>query len=149
MLQLAELDKSYRVLDIASASGYSAAVISLLAREVIALESDSEFTASASVNLNKLGIENVNLVAGDLLLGAPEYKLYDVILIEGTVEYVPDTILKQLKPGGKLVTILASGPKLGNIIVMHKVEKGITTSIHEQAITGRLVEFLLDKSFKF
>lgn len=148
MLQLAEIERSHRVLDIAAGTGYSSAVISCLAKEVIALESDSELTASASVNLNKLDIENVNLVAGDLILGAPEYKLYDVIIIEGTVEYVPDAILKQLKPGGRLVTVLAKG-KLGNIVVVHKGDKISTTSVHHQAITSRLEEFAKPKSFNF
>ena len=112
------------------------------------LEADSELTASASVNLNKLDIENVNLVAGDLLQGAPEYKLYDVIIIEGTVEFVPDSILKQLKPGGRLVTVLAK-EKLGNIVVMHKGEKLTTTAVHYQASTQRLPEFVKPKGFEF
>lgn len=148
MLQLAKIEKSHRVLDIASSSGYSSAVISRLAREVIALESDSEFTASASVNMNKLNIENVNVVAGDLLLGAPEYKPYDVILIEGTVEQIPETILKQLKIGGRLVTVMAAGG-IGNIIVVEKGEKGISTAVHFQASTYKLEEFKLEKGFKF
>lgn len=149
MLQLAEIDKSHRVLDIASATGYSAAVVSLLAKEVIALESDSELTARASVNLNKLDVENVSLVAGDLLMGAPEYKPYDVILIHGSVGYVPDTILKQLRMGGKLITVMADGnSRLGNIILMHKTEKGITKAIHEQAVTPVLAEFVAEKGFK-
>jgi protein-L-isoaspartate(D-aspartate) O-methyltransferase len=148
MLQLAEIEKSHRVLDIASGTGYSAAVIALLAKEVIALEADSELTASASVNLNKLDVENVNLVAGDLLMGAPEYKLYDVIMIEGTVEYIPETILKQLKPGGRLVTVLAK-EKLGNIVVVHKGEKISTTATHFQATTQRLEEFAKPKGFSF
>ena len=148
MVQLAEIEKSHRVLDIASASGYSPAVIACLAREVVALESESELTAIAGANLKKLGIDNVNLVAGDLQLGAPEYKLYDVIMIEGTVEFVPDAILKQLKPGGRLVTVLAKD-KMANIVVMHKGEKITTTAIHFQAMTRKLEEFVKPAGFKF
>jgi protein-L-isoaspartate(D-aspartate) O-methyltransferase len=149
MLQLAEINKSQRVLDIASASGYSSAVISKLAKEVIALESDSELTAGASVNFNKLGIENITAVAGDVLLGANEYKYYDLIMIQGMVQYVPENLIKQLKPGAKLVAILEEKEGLGNIVVITKDERSFATTKYFQTLAFKLIEFTKPERFEF
>lgn len=149
LLQYANIKSNERVLDVASGSGYSSAVISRLAKEVIALESDSEFTAGASVNFNKLSIENVNAVAGDILLGASEYKPYDVIIIEGMVEQIPENLIKQLKPGGRLVTVIATEVGIGNITVITRAEKTYYTAKYQQGIAPLLNEFTNNIRFKF
>lgn len=148
MLQLAQINKSFKVLDIGCCTGYSSAVISLLAKEVVALESDSELTAGVSVNLNKLNIENVTATAGDLLLGAAEYKPYDLIIIEGMIEYIPETIIKQLKVGGRIVAVMVEN-SIGNIVVATKNERGVNITKHFQANSYRLEEFSKARSFNF
>lgn len=90
------------VLLIGAATGYLAAVLSQLAMNVVAVEADPALRATATHELNGLG--NVSIVDAPLTAGAPDHAPYDVIIIDGAVEEVPDALLDQLKPGGRLAT---------------------------------------------
>ena len=109
LLQLAEIDASDSVLDVGTGSGYSAAVLAKLAGSVAALESDTALVAAARENLAQVGAENVAVVQGALFDGAPNHAPFDVILLEGAVTRVPDSLLSQLKEGGRLVALVNSG----------------------------------------
>ncbi len=99
-----------RVLDVGCATGYSAAVLSRLAESVIALEADSTLAAQAKAALGQAGCANVEIVTGPLVQGWPAHAPYDVILVEGAVEFVPQSLLGQLDEGGRLACILGAGP---------------------------------------
>ncbi len=102
-LQSAELEPDHKVLDIAGGAGYSAALLSGLAREVVALESDAELAAAARANLAKIGAANVRVESGALEKGAPDAAPFDVIFIDGVVETELDVLLEQLTPNGRLL----------------------------------------------
>lgn len=108
LIQLASVEAQDSVLDIGCATGYSAAVLAELARSVTAVEAESELAAAASENLRELGITNAAVVEGELPLGAPRAAPFDVILLNGSVPEVPDTLLAQLKEGGRLAAIIAA-----------------------------------------
>ncbi|ENS23906.1 protein-L-isoaspartate O-methyltransferase [Brucella abortus F5/04-7] len=109
LVQLARVSKSDVVLDIGCASGYSAAVLSQLAGSVIGLESDSSLAAAATARLQEFGYDNVVIVSGELRAGYPSEAPYDVIFIEGAVDFVPDVLFNQLKEGGRLVAVEGRG----------------------------------------
>ena len=109
MIQLAELKAGDVVLDLCCATGYSSAVLAAIASSVIAIDPDEELSESASERLSALGYDNVAVLHGDPQKGCEDEAPFDVILIGGAVDYVPDPILSQLKSGGRLVTVEGHG----------------------------------------
>lgn len=109
LIQAAEIDKTDIVLDTGCATGYSAAVLARLADSVVALESDSALAAAASALLGELGVGNAAVVTGPLHDGYPSEGPYDVIVVEGAVEAVPEALFAQLKEGGRLVAVVGRG----------------------------------------
>lgn len=109
LIQLAKVNKNDVVLDIGCGTGYSSAILSELAGSVIGLESDSSLSAIAAARLQELGHDNVVIVSGDLKAGYPSEAPYDVIFIEGAVDFVPEVLFNQLKEGGRLIAIEGRG----------------------------------------
>lgn len=109
LLQLAEIKPDHVVLEIGCAEGYAAALLSLLAGSVVAVESDGALADAASTRLSENGYDNVAVVTGDLEAGYASEAPYDVIFFNGAVETVPETITAQLREGGRLVAAVGSG----------------------------------------
>ena len=105
MLQAASIHRDEIVLDIGCASGYSAAVLSRLADAVVALESSSVLAEQATETLADIGVENCAVLTHTLPNGAPEHQPYDVILVNGGIETLPNGLRAQLKEGGRLVIL--------------------------------------------
>ncbi len=103
MVQLAAIEPGNDVLDVGCGTGYSSAVIASLAGSVLALESDQALAARAQSVLSDIGIDNVAVVQGDLAAGDASHGPYDVIMIEGRVDEVPQALFDQLCDGGRLV----------------------------------------------
>jgi protein-L-isoaspartate(D-aspartate) O-methyltransferase len=110
LIQAADPGPRDRVLVIGAGTGYGAAVIARLAAQVFALEGDETLCQRAKAVLASLDSHNVNVIHGHLLDGAPDSGPYDVILIDGGVETVPDRLGAQLSAGGRLVAVEMSGP---------------------------------------
>lgn len=109
LLQLAGIGSEDSVLDVGCGSGYSAAILSRLARTVTALESDSGLAETARTTLASLGYDNVTVVEGELRDGYAQNAPYNVILLGGSVEEVPQALLDQLAEGGRLVAVEGHG----------------------------------------
>lgn len=109
LVQLADIRTGDVVLDIGCASGYSSAVLSKLAGQVIALESDSALAALATSTLEGLGCDNVAVVEGPLRDGYAAEAPYDVIFVGGAVERASEALFAQLKDGGRLVLVEGYG----------------------------------------
>jgi protein-L-isoaspartate(D-aspartate) O-methyltransferase len=108
MLQAAEIAETDNVLVVGCATGYAAAVVAKLGCRVTATESDPTLAAKAQEVLAGLGLSNLTIrtaaaVAGDAT-GAP----YDVIVLNGATEIIPDRLYRQLKEGGRLVGVFAT-----------------------------------------
>ncbi|HVV63790.1 MAG TPA: protein-L-isoaspartate O-methyltransferase [Pseudolabrys sp.] len=108
LIQAADLEPTARVLDVGCATGYAAAVLARIAGEVVALEQDPALARAATEALR--AVPNVSVVSGELKAGWPQKAPYDLILLEGATEIVPQLLLRQLKDGGRLLCILGSGP---------------------------------------
>ncbi|MGC1852038.1 MAG: protein-L-isoaspartate(D-aspartate) O-methyltransferase, partial [Solirubrobacterales bacterium] len=106
--QALELDGSERVLDVGSGSGYSTAVLSLLAAEVIGVERHASLADGAHHVLDALGIEHVELRVGDGSRGVPERAPFEGIAIHATAPAPPQTLLGQLADSGRLVVPIAA-----------------------------------------
>ncbi|RWE78218.1 MAG: protein-L-isoaspartate O-methyltransferase [Mesorhizobium sp.] len=109
LLQLAEIDASDSVLDVGCGSGYSAALLSRLARSVVALESDPALAETAKSTISSLGCQNVTVVNGPLPQGHAAKAPYNVIFVGGSVEEVPPSLLDQLAEDGRLVAVEGQG----------------------------------------
>lgn len=109
MLDTLDIKGDEIVLDIGTGLGYSAAVMARLAEAVIALEEDETMAAEAEASLSEVGADNVAIVTGPLAEGAPKHGPYDVIVVEGAVEVVPQVVLDQLKDGGRIACIFSEG----------------------------------------
>ena len=109
LLQLAEIDAGDSVLDVGCGTGYCAALLSRLAKSVIALESDAALAATAKAALSAQGCDNVTVVTGSLPQGHAAKGPYNVILIGGSVEEAPAALLGQLAEGGRLVAVEGQG----------------------------------------
>jgi protein-L-isoaspartate(D-aspartate) O-methyltransferase len=103
MLEAAELRPADRALEVGAGSGYAAALLGRLAREVVAVERHAELARAAAERLARLGIGNVAVHAGDGSLGWPAAAPFDAILVSAGGPRVPEPLKAQLAPGGRLV----------------------------------------------
>lgn len=103
MIEALEVKPDDRALEIGAGSGYAAAVLGRIAREVIAVERFESLAASARRRMERLGYHNVQVVSGDGTLGWAPGAPYDAILVSAGGPEVPKSLLDQLAPGGRLV----------------------------------------------
>ncbi len=109
------------VLDIGSALGYSAAVLSRMAEAVVAVEENAEFSADAQTLLSDHGADNVILHEGALTSGATEHGPYDVVILQGGVSHLPEALTDQLKEGGRIACLFMEGA-LGVVRIGYKLD---------------------------
>ena len=129
MTQSLALDGSERVLEVGTGSGYQAAVLSRLVREVITVERVPVLARRARWTLHALGFDNVHVVVGDGSVGLEQQSPFDAILVAAAAPAVPDELVAQLAPGGRLVLPVGSGESQ----ILHLIERtdgGI--EIHDQ-----------------
>jgi protein-L-isoaspartate(D-aspartate) O-methyltransferase len=98
-----------RALEIAGATGYGAAVLAGCCKQVTLLEADPDLAFAAASALEAVGLANANVVTGPAPIGWPELAPYDVILLNGAAEVVPEAWFAQLAPGGRLGVIVRDG----------------------------------------
>ncbi|MBC2667318.1 protein-L-isoaspartate(D-aspartate) O-methyltransferase [Novosphingobium flavum] len=108
MIDAADLRPSARVLEIGTGSGYAAAVLAQLAREVFTVERLEALAASARQRLAELGYGNVTVMAGDGSIGLPGLAPFDAILVAARAEKVPAALPEQLAIGGHLIIPVGS-----------------------------------------
>jgi protein-L-isoaspartate(D-aspartate) O-methyltransferase len=106
--QALELRGEERVLEVGSGSGYSAAVLARLAREVVGIERHESLAVEARRALERLGAGNVELLVGDGSRGLPERAPFDAIAVHATAPAPPRALLGQLADGGRLVVPIAA-----------------------------------------
>lgn len=103
MIKAAEIKPGDTVLEIGAGSGYAAAVMSRIAGSVVAIERQHDLVEIASGRIRRLGYDNVRIIEGDGTRGCPEEAPFDAILAAASGSHVPDTLIEQLAPGGRIV----------------------------------------------
>ncbi|MDX2028966.1 MAG: protein-L-isoaspartate O-methyltransferase [Alphaproteobacteria bacterium] len=106
LLQEAAIKPGHRVLDIGPTTGYSSAALAALAQEVVAVECDPVLMQKAVFNLETLKITNVEAQLGPLQEGWSHNGPYDIILINGSIDRLPDALAAQLAEGGRLMVVM-------------------------------------------
>ena len=105
MLDVLDLENDEMVLDLGCGLGYSSAVIAQIAQAVIAVEEIEPLADEAEALLAAGGADNVVIEKGPLAQGAPQHGPYDVIILQGAVEQIPEALEEQLKDGGRIVAL--------------------------------------------
>ncbi len=125
LLQAAEIGEGDNVLVVGCATGYIAALVAKLARQVTATESDSALAAKARDTFAALGLANVTCKTAACAEGDPSAAPYDVIVLNGATEVTPDGLFGQLREGGRLVGVSAeSRPSRAMIVTRSHGEFG-------------------------
>lgn len=119
LLQAAEIRPTDTVLVVGCASGYTAALAAKLAQQVHATDPDAGLVARARASLDKLGLAAVSVAVAAPAEGDSAHAPYDVIVLEGATEVVPQHLYGQLKEGGRLVGVFATGNVQRATMVTH------------------------------
>jgi len=122
-----ELTPGATVLDIGTGSGYQAAVLSPLAREVFSIEIVDSLARSAAARLRRLRYLNVEVRSGDGFAGWPEHAPFDGIIVAAGAAEVPAPLIDQLRPGGRLVMPIGASFASEQILILTKQPNGSTT----------------------
>ena len=146
LLDALDIRNDELVLDIGPGLGYSSAVISPMAEVVIAVEDDSSMAIEAEEILTEVGADKVVTQIGKLEDGAPEHGPYDVIILQGGVEKIPSSILKQLKNGGRVGAIFVE-EGLGTAKIGFKLNDKINWRYSFNAAAPVLPGFFKQKDF--
>ena len=140
MTELAKLDNNSVVLEIGTGSGYQAAVLSVIAKQVYTIEYIEPLGLQAKKRLAELGYDNVEVKIGDGYKGLPEHQPFDAILVTAAPDHIPKPLMDQLKPGGRLIIPIG---KTANNQELLLIEKDIEGNLWKtQIIPVRFVPFL-------
>jgi protein-L-isoaspartate(D-aspartate) O-methyltransferase len=126
MTELLQVDRAHRVLEIGTGSGYQAAILSKLAREVCSVEIVPELARSSAATLAALGFANVTVRQGDGYLGWPEKAPFDRIILTAAPPRVPPALIDQLAHGGRLVAPV--GVNVQDLVLVEKSRDGKTST---------------------
>ncbi len=148
MLESLDIKSNELVLDVGVGLGYSAAVIARLAEAVIAVEESVAQAAIAETTLSEQSADNAVVHVGPLTDGAPEHGPYDAILVEGGVQQLPDSLLAQLKVGGRIAAIFVDGPN-GQCRIGVRTSAGISWDSVFDATAPVLSGFEAETAFSF
>lgn len=146
LLDALNIEGDELVLDIGAGYGYSSAVVARMAEAVIAVEEDAALAEEAQSILSDQGADNVVVHAGPLTDGAAQHGPYDAILIQGAVEQVPDSLISQIKEGGRIGCVFMEGA-LGVVRIGYKIDGDISWRFAFNASAPVLPGFAKDVAF--
>lgn len=125
MTQALRLQGDEKVLEVGTGSGYQAALLSLLAREVVSVERIPELAKAAAGRLRELGYANVRVFVAGEALGWPDEAPYDAITVTAGAPDIPSSLVDQLAMGGRLV-VPVGGRRLQQLVRASKSDRGVT-----------------------
>lgn len=149
ILQDLTINPEEMVLDVGCGTGYSSAILSGVSNTVIALESNHELATRANELLTELAADNAIVVEGQLEEGYTTQGPYDVILVGGAVEIIPQTLLDQLANGGRLATVIDDNKGIGKAMLFVKRDDNVSQRVLFDASVPRLPGFKTKMGFVF
>ena len=141
MTDLLNLQPEHKVLEIGTGSGYQAAVLAKLAKDVYTIEIVDSLSKDAARTLSRLGYANVHTKVGDGYAGWVEHAPYNAIIVTAAPDHIPAALMEQLKPGGRMV--IPVGTLWQELLVVTKNADGTTTS--EDVVPVRFVPLTREK----
>jgi len=126
MTDLLQLEAGHNVLEVGTGSGYQTAVLAELARKVFTMELIAELGESSMQRLQRLNYTNIEYCTGNGYLGWPEHAPYDAIIVTAAAPYVPQALIDQLKPGGRLVLPVGQPHMHQELVLITRDEQGQT-----------------------
>lgn len=131
MTELIKVDAQSRVLEIGTGSGYQAAILAEIADKVYSIEIVKPLAASAAERLHRLGYQNVITMQGDGYYGWEQHAPFDAIIVTAAASHIPPPLIKQLKPGGRMIIPVGSRFMAQELLL---VKKSLTGEITTQQI---------------
>jgi protein-L-isoaspartate(D-aspartate) O-methyltransferase len=153
ILQEAAVKKHEQVLEIGAGSGYMAALLAYKARHVTTVEIDPALKALAEKNLAEYGIANVDVALGNGARGWPasggDSALYDVIVMSGSLPFLPDAFLQQVKVGGRILAVIGEAPAMSAQLITRVSEVAYNTVKLFETVIKPLRNAATASHFKF
>ncbi len=153
MVQDLALQPTDKVLEIGTGSGYVAALLGRLAREVLSLEISPALASTARTHLQRAGITNVNVrqadAAADGFAACRAGGPFDAIVLSGSVAEVPDALLQLLAPGGRLIAIVGDEPMMRATLITRTGSASLQTQQPWDTVAPRLLNFPAPSRFHF
>jgi protein-L-isoaspartate(D-aspartate) O-methyltransferase len=149
LLQELRVRRSDSVLEIGTGSGYMAALLAYRAKHVESLEIDADLVRFASDNVARAAIANLTIRQADGSKGIADMSSFDVIVLSGSVPFVPDELIERLNPGGRLAAIVGKMPVMQALITTRSAVEGTTTEVLFETVAKPLRGFRARESFTF
>lgn len=128
MTELLQPKPEHIALEVGTGSGYQAAVLSLLVKRVYTIEIIKELGEAAKKRLKRLKYDNVEVKIGDGYYGWEEHAPYDVIIVTAAATHIPPPLIRQLKPGGRMIIPVGSPFHVQDLMLVEKQKDGSITS---------------------
>jgi protein-L-isoaspartate(D-aspartate) O-methyltransferase len=149
LLQELALNENERVLEVGAGSGHMAALLAGQARQVTSLEIRPPLARLAAANLARAGVRNAEVRAADGAQGLPGEAPFDAILLSGSVAAVPQALLLQLRPGGRLAAIVGVQPIMQAMLYTRSAVAGFHSVALFDTVASRLDGFAEPSRFHF
>ncbi len=149
LLQELKVQRHEKVLEVGAGSGFMAALLGHRAQQVITLDIHPSLVALASDNLRRAGISNVSVREADGRLGLASEGPFDVIVLSGSVASVPQVLLDQLKPGGRLIAIVGAEPVMRATLFKRQADGSVAHTVLFDTVAARLDGFAEPTRFHF
>jgi len=149
LLQELDVHKHERVLEIGAGSGYMAALLAHKSQHVTTLEIDPALAAFASANLRRAGVMNVTVTTADASKTLPSDGPFDVIIMSGSVADAPESVLAQLKVGGRMAAIIGEEPVMTAVVIKRSADRGLSRTVLFDTVAQRLRGFAEPTRFHF
>ncbi len=120
MTEMLKPTKDSVVLEIGTGSGYQAAILAQLVKQVYTIEIVAPLAESAAARLKRLGYDNVEVRTGDGYFGWPEHGPYDAIIVTAAASHIPPALVEQLNPGGRMAIPVGTPFQVQELLLVEK-----------------------------
>ena len=149
LAQALEIESDFMVLVAGCGLGYSAAMLASLGGTVVATEEDADLAAKANDILNDLGVDNAVVLEAGLVDGYPKQAPYDAIFIDGAVPEIPQSLVRQLSPKGRMAMVLKQERNMGRAVLAERFGDSLAERPLFDCGTPLLPGFEREKDFIF